>query len=343
MKYRNLGRTGIKVSPYCLGAMMFGARGNPDHDDAVRIIHKALDAGINFVDTADVYSRGESEEIVGKALKGRRNDVVLATKAFGSMGDDPNHQGGSRRWLVREVEASLRRLQTDHIDLYQIHRPSPDTDIEETLSALTDLLRAGKVRAIGSSTFPASEIVEAQWIAERRGLARFRTEQPPYSILGRAIEREVLPTCQKYGMGVLVWSPLAKGMLSGKYRKAAPQADAPRAKMFPKQWSDERNLDAVERLIPIADEAGLSLIHMAMAFVVAHPGVTSAIIGPRTMQHLDDLLAGAEVQLSDNTLDRIDAVVAPGSDSGAMGATYEPPAMIQSNLRRRPLSERAAA
>src|SRR5580698_5300417 len=293
MKYRNLGRTGIKVSPYCLGAMMFGARGNPDHEDSVRIIHKALDAGINFLDTADVYSRGESEEIVGKALKGRRNDIVLATKAFGSMGDDPNHQGGSRRWLVREVEASLRRLQTDHIDLYQIHRPSPDTDIEETLSALTDLMRAGKVRAIGSSTFPASEIVEAQWVAERRGLARFRTEQPPYSILGRSTEREVLPVCQTYGMGALVWSPLAKGMLTGRYRKGQPLPDSLRVKSFPQQMTDERNLDAVERLIPIAEAAGLSLTHMGIAFVMAHPGVTSAILGPRTMPQLDDLLAGA--------------------------------------------------
>ena len=342
MKYRNLGRTGIKVTPYCLGAMMFGARGNPDHEDSIRIIHKALAAGINFIDTADVYSRGESEEIVGKALKGRRNDVVLATKAFGSMGDDPNHQGGSRRWLVREVEASLRRLQTDHIDLYQIHRPSADTDIEETLSALSDLMRAGKVRAIGSSTFPASDIVEAQWVAERRGLARFRTEQPPYSILNRSTEREVLPTCQKYGMGVLVWSPLAKGMLTGKYRKGQPQLQTPRAKMFPQQMSDEHNLDAVERLLPIAQAAGLSLIHMSMAFVMAHPGVTSAIIGPRTMEHLDDLLAGAEIALGDDVLDRIDAVVAPGTDSGAMGATYEPPALTQPNLRRRPIGDRTA-
>ncbi|HEY6455522.1 MAG TPA: aldo/keto reductase [Steroidobacteraceae bacterium] len=343
MKYRNLGRTGIKVSPYCLGAMMFGARGNPDHEDSIRIIHKAMDVGINFIDTADVYSHGESEEIVGNALKGRRNDIILASKAFGTMGNDPNQQGGSRRWLVREVEASLRRLQTDHIDLYQIHRPSADTDIEETLSALTDLMRAGKVRAIGSSTFPASQIVEAQWVAERRGLARFRTEQPPYSILGRSIEREVLPVCQKYGMGVLVWSPLAKGMLSGKYRKAHPQPDTARAKMFPKQWSDERNLDAVERLLNLAQQAGLSLIHMAMAFVMAHPGVTSAIIGPRTQEHLDDLLAGAEIHLSDDVLDRIDAVVAPGSDSGAMGAAYEPPGITQAGLRRRPLSERGAA
>ncbi len=201
MQYRALGRTGIKVSPYCLGAMMFGAVGNPDHDDCIRIIHKALDAGINFVDTADFYGRGESEEIVGKALKGRRDNVVLATKVHLPMGDDPNQQGNSRRWLVREIEASLRRLQTDHIDLYQIHRPAPNTDVEETLSALTDLMRAGKVRAIGSSTFPASEIVEAQWVAERRGLARFRVEQPPYSILSRSIEREVLPVCERYGMG----------------------------------------------------------------------------------------------------------------------------------------------
>src|SRR6201996_8640483 len=273
MHYRALGRTGIKVSPYCLGAMMFGGLGNPDHDDCIRIIHKALDFGINFIATADRYSRGESEEIVGKALKGRRDKVVLATKVNGPMGKDPNSQGNSRRWIMQAVEASLRRLQTDHIDLYQIHRPSPDTDIEETLAALTDLIQAGKVRAIGSSTFPASDIVEAQWVAERRGLARFRTEQPPYSILGRSIEREVLPTCHKYGMGVLVWSPLAKGMLTGKYRKGQPQPDSARAKRFAKQMTDERNLDAVEKLIPIAKAAGLSLQHMAMAFVMAHPGV----------------------------------------------------------------------
>ena len=227
MKYRTLGRTGIKVSPYCLGAMMFGALANPDHDDAIRIIHKALDAGINFIDTADRYSQGESEEIVGKALKGRRDNIVLATKVNNPMGDDPNQQGNSRRWLIREVEASLRRLQTDYIDLYLIHRPSPDTDIEETLSALTDLMRSGKVRAIGSSTFPASEIVEAQWVAQRRALARFRVEQPPYSILSRGIEREVLPVCQRYGMGVMVWSPLAKGMLTGRYRKGQPLARQP--------------------------------------------------------------------------------------------------------------------
>jgi aryl-alcohol dehydrogenase-like predicted oxidoreductase len=343
MQYRTLGRTGIKVSPYCLGAMMFGAMGNRDHDDCIRIIHKALDFGVNFIDTADRYSRGESEEIVGKALKGRRDNIVLATKVHGPMGEDPNSQGNSRRWIMRAVEASLRRLQTDHIDLYQIHRPSPETDIEETLSALTDLMRAGKVRAIGSSTFPASEIVEAQWVAERRGLARFRTEQPPYSILSRGIEREVLPACQKYGMGALVWSPLAKGMLSGRYRRGQPLPDSLRAKTFPQQMTDERNLDAVERLIPIAQASGLSLTHMAMAFVMAHPGVTSAILGPRTMPQLDDLLAGAGVVLSDEILDRIDEVVAPGADAGPMGAVYVPPALIQASLRRRPPTERSAA
>jgi aryl-alcohol dehydrogenase (NADP+) len=343
MKYRTLGRTGIKVSSYCLGAMMFGGIANADHDDCIRIIHKSLDFGINFVDTADRYSNGESEEIVGKALKGRRQNVVLATKVHGAMGDDPNHQGSSRRWITQAVEASLRRLQTDHIDLYQMHRPSPDTDIDETLSVLTDLLRAGKVRAIGSSTFPVSEIVESQWVAERRGLARFRTEQPPYSILNRSIEQEVLPVCQKYGMGALVWSPLAKGMLTGRYRKGQALPESLRVKVFPKQMSDERNLEAVERLIPIAEQAGLSLTHMAMAFVMAHPGVTSAILGPRTMQQLDDLLAGAEVVLDDKILDRIDEVVAPGTDAGPMGAVYTPPAVTQASLRRRPLPDRAAA
>jgi aryl-alcohol dehydrogenase-like predicted oxidoreductase len=324
MKYRTLGQTGIKVSPYCLGAMMFGSIANPDHDDCIRIIHKALDFGINFVDTADRYSNGESEEIVGKALKGRRQNIVLATKVNGAMGQDPNQQGNSRRWITEAVEASLRRLQTDHIDLYQIHRPSPDTDIEETLSVLTDLMRAGKVRAIGSSTFPASEIVEAQWVAEHRGLARFRTEQPPYSILNRSIEQEVLPVCQKYGM------------LTGRYRKGRSLPESLRVKVFPKQMSDERNLEAVERLIPIAEKAGISLTHMAMAFVMAHPGVTSAIIGPRTMQQLDDLLAGAEMALTDEILDRIDEVVAPGTDAGPMGALYSPPAVTQASLRRRP-------
>ncbi len=324
--------------------MMFGRMANPDHNECVRMIHKALDHRINFIDTADAYSGGESEEIVGKAVKGRRDDVVLATKGFHPMGDDPNQRGSSRRWLTRAVEDSLRRLQTDYIDLYQVHRPAPDTDIEETLSVLTDLLREGKVRAIGASTFPASDIVEAQWVAERRGLARFRTEQPPYSILNRSIEREVLPACQRYGMGVMAWSPLAKGMLTGKYRRGRPQPDTLRARYLPKAMSDEGSLEKVEQLIPLAQSAGLSLMHMALAFVVAHPAVTAAIIGPRTMDQLDGLLAGAEVALDDELLGRIDEIVPPGVDVAPLeGAAYSPPAITQASLRRRPTAERAAA
>ena len=308
------------------------------------MIHKALDAGINFIDTSDVYSRGESEEIVGEALKGRREHVVLATKAWGRMGDDPNQGGASRRWITRAVEDSLRRLQTDYIDLYQLHRPTPDTDVEETLSVLTDLMREGKVRAIGASTFPASDIVEAQWAAEHRGLARFRTEQPPYSILNRSIEREVLPTCQRYGMGVMAWSPLAKGLLTGKYRKGQPTPAGLRARMFPNAMSSETALDAVERLIPLAEGAGLSLMHMALAFVIAHPGVTSAIIGPRTPEQLDGLLAGVGVSLEDALLDAIDEIVPPGVDVAPLeGSAYVPPALAQPELRRRPVGERAAA
>ncbi len=341
MQYRTLGRTGIKVSPYALGAMMFGAIGNPDHDDAIRIIHKALDAGINVIDTADVYSHGESEVVVGKALKGRRDSVVLATKLGRSMGDDPNQQGNARRWIMTAVEHSLRRLQTDHIDLYQIHRPDPDTDIEETLSALSDLIHSGKVRAIGSSTMPASDIVEAQWVAERRGLERFRTEQPTYSILNRGIETEVLPVAQRYGMGTLVWSPLAQGMLTGRIRKGQ-QTDLRRAAYF-KHLSDERRLDAVERIIPLAQETGLPMTHLAMAFAIAHPGVTSAIIGPRTMEQLDDLLTGVDVTLTDEILDRIDEIVPPGADVGTLDMAYLPPALQRSSLRRRPVDERAAA
>ncbi len=345
MQYRTLGRTGIRVSPYALGAMMFGPFGNPDHDDAIKIIHRAVDAGINVIDTADVYSDGESEEIVGAALEGRRDDVVLATKARLPMGDDPNHQGASRRWLMRAVEDSLRRLRTDHIDLFQLHRPDPDTDIEETLSALSDLIHSGKVRAIGSSAMPASEIVEAQWVAERRGLERFRVNQPSYSILNRGIESEVLPVSQRYGMGTLVWSPLAKGILTGRVRRGQ-QTDLRRAAlpMLSQQFSDEHRLDVVEQLIPLAADAGMPLTHLAMAFVTSHPGVTAAIIGPRTMEHLDDLLAGVEVRLTDDILDRIDQIVPPGTDVGARdGAAYVPPALEHAALRRRPLNERAAA
>jgi aryl-alcohol dehydrogenase-like predicted oxidoreductase len=342
MQYRTLGRTGIKVSPYALGALMLGASiGNPDHDDSIRIIHAALDAGINFIDTADVYSNGASEEVVGKALEGRRDNVVLATKLSRPMGDDPNQQGASRRWIMTAVENSLRRLQTDHIDLYQIHRTDPDTDIEETLSALSDLVHSGKVRAIGSSTTPASDMVEAQWAAERRGLQRFRTEQPPYSILNRGIESEVLPIAQRYGMGTLVWGPLAQGMLTGRVRKGQ-QSDLRRAGLF-RHLNDERRLDAVEQLVALAEDAGLPMTHLAMAFAISHPGVTSAIVGPRTMSHLDDLLAGVDITLSDEILDRIDEIVPPGTDVGTLDQAYLPPALRSPSLRRRAVGERTAA
>lgn len=350
MQFRTLGRTGIKVSPYALGAMMFGSAGNPDHDDSVKIIHRALDAGINFVDTADMYSGGESEQIVAKALKGRRDDVVLATKArfpvdFDPHGDGPavpNREGASRRWLIRALEGSLRRLGTDYIDLFQIHRPDPDTDIEETLSVLTDFVRDGKVRAIGTSSMPASDLVRSHWVAERRGLVRFRTEQPHYSILNRGIEREVLPVVQEYGMGSLVWSPLAGGMLTGRYRKGRENTTH-RSQFGFAYLSDEQRLDAVERLIPVAEDAGVPLTHMAMAFVIGHPGVTSAIIGPRTIEQLEDLLASVEVGLSDEILDRIDQIVPPGTDIGRLDMAYDPPAILRAPLRRRPVAERSAA
>jgi aryl-alcohol dehydrogenase-like predicted oxidoreductase len=340
MQYRTLGRTGIKVSPYALGTLMFATSvGNPDPEDSARIIHKALDAGINFIDTADAY--GDSEEIVGKALKGRREHVVLTTKVSRPMGDDPNQQGGSRRWIMTAVEKSLRRLQTDYLDLYQLHRPDPSTDIEETLSALTDLVRSGKVRAIGTSGLPASDIVEAQWVAERRGLARFRTEQPPYSLLNRGIEREVLPVAQRYGMGVLVWGPLGQGLLTGRVRKGQPN-DLRRAR-FVSHVTDERRIDVVEQLIKLATDAGLPLTHLATAFAIAHPGVTSAIVGPRTMAHLDDLLAGAEVRLPDDLLDRIDEIVPPGTDAGTLDQAYQPPDLLDPVLRRRTPEGRVAA
>ncbi len=339
MELRPLARTGIKVSPLCLGTMMFGGWGESDHDESVRIIHRALDAGINFVDTADVYSRGESEEIVGKALAdGRRDNVVLATKVHGKMGDDPNEFGNSRRWIVREVENSLRRLGTDWIDLYQIHRPEDDTDIEETLGALTDLVRAGKVRYIGSSTFPGSQIVEAQWASERRGLERFVTEQPPYSLLTRGVEWDVLPTCERHGIGVIPWSPLAMGWLSGKYRKD-DHPESRRASMMPARWDmeleeNQRKLDAAHALGDLADEAGLTLIDMALAFVIRHPAVTSAIIGPRTMEHLEGQLGAPDVTLSDDVLDKIDEIVPPGVNVNPADAGWSNPA-LEPEARRR--------
>ncbi|MDF3821750.1 aldo/keto reductase [Leptospira sp. 96542] len=341
MNYRLLGKTGMKVSPFCLGTMMFGKGGNPNHDECINMIHKALDTGINFVDTADRYNNGESEEILGKALGGRREHIVIATKVWGAMGSDPNQQGGSRRWILKAVEDSLRRLQTDYIDIYHLHRPTPETDLEETLSAFSDLLRSGKVRTIGTSTFPASDIVEAQRIAEFRALARFRIEQQPYSILNRQIEKEILPACQRYGMGVSAWSPLAKGMLTGKHRKGNKDVDSIRVKYFAKAMSDENSLAAVEELIPLAESAGLSLTHMALAFVVSHPAITSAIIGPRTPEQLDDLLAGMKVTLSDEVLDQIDKIVLPGTDIAPLDmSAYIPQSISDVTLRRRPLPER---
>jgi aryl-alcohol dehydrogenase-like predicted oxidoreductase len=340
MNHRTLGRTGMKVTPLCLGAMMFGEWGNPDHDESVRIIHRALDAGINFIDTADVYSRGESEEIVAKALAGgKRDNVILATKVHGTMGDDPNEFGNSRRWIVREVENSLRRLKTDWIDLYQIHRPEEDTDIDETLGALSDLVHAGKVRAIGSSTFPASQIVEAQWVAERRGRERFVCEQPPYSMLVRGIEADVLPTCGRYGMGVIPWSPLAGGWLSGRWRKGQDAPASSRRQRLPHRFDlsipgNQRKLDAAEALAQLAEGAGMTLIEMALAFVINHPVVTSAIIGPRTMEQLESQLTAADVELSDDVLDRIDEIVPPGTNLNPADAGYSNPALEPSARRR---------
>ena len=339
MKHRPLGRTGIQVSPFALGAMMFSSFGNSDQNDVDRMMGRALDAGINLVDTADAY--GDSEEMVGRALQGRRDDVVLASKFARPIGDDPNHRGGSRRWIMTAVENSLRRLRTDHLDLYQLHRPDPETDVEETLSALTDLVRSGKVRAIGSSDMPASEIVEAQWTAERRGLERFRTEQLHYSLLDRTVEREALPIAQKYGMGTMIWSPLASGMLTGRVRRGE-QSDLRRTQLFA-ALRDERRIDAVEQLIVVAEEAGLPLTHLALAFVIANPAVTAALIGPRTMEQLDDLLGAADVELPDDVLDRIDEIVPPGSGVGRMDQEYNTPPIVSAALRRRPAGERSAA
>jgi aryl-alcohol dehydrogenase-like predicted oxidoreductase len=345
MRYRSLGTTGVKVSPLCLGAMMFGQWGNRDHDESVRIIHRALDAGVNFIDTADVYSAGESEEIVGKALAGRRDDVVLATKAHGAMGDDPNHRGNSRRWIVREVESSLKRLGTDHIDLYQIHRPEPGTDIDDTLSALSDLVHQGKVRYLGSSTFPAEAIVEAQWVAERRGHERFRVEQPPYSIFVRGIEASVLPTCERYGMGVIPWSPLNGGFLTGRYRPGEPVPATGRAARMPDRFSDEnpgvrQKLDLVPELEKLAADAGMPLTHLAIAFTLAHPAISSAIIGPRTMEQLEGLLGAGDASLDDDVLDRIDELVPPGTNVNPADAGWVPPSVAQAWRRRRPAGTR---
>jgi aryl-alcohol dehydrogenase-like predicted oxidoreductase len=340
MDHRLLGRTGVNVSPLCLGAMMFGAWGETDHDACIRIIHRALDAGINFLDTADVYSRGESEEIVGKALAGgRREHVVLATKFHGTMGDDPNQAGNSRRWIFREVEASLKRLNTDWIDLYQVHRWDHWTDHDETLGALTDLVHQGKVRYIGASTYPAAQIVKAQWVARERNLQRFICEQPPYSLLVRGVEVDVLPACREYGMGAIPWSPLAGGWLSGKWRKGADDLTSRRSAMIPARYdlsipANQAKLEAADALARLAEEAGMSLIHLALAFVINHPAVTAAIIGPRTMEQLESQLGAAEVELDEALLDRIDEIVPPGTNLNPADAGWTNPALEPAARRR---------
>ncbi|MFC8530351.1 aldo/keto reductase [Nocardia sp. NPDC057227] len=337
---RTLGRTGVKVSPYALGTMNFGPRGNSSHEDSIAIIHRALDAGINIVDTADTYSRGESEVIVGKALHGRRDDIVLATKFHNAVDDDPTHRGNSRRWIARAVEDSLRRLQTDHIDLYQVHRPERVTDLEETVGALDDLVRAGKIRYYGTSVYSPGELVEAQWIADRRKLNRSASEQVPYSLLVRGIERETLPIAGKYGLGVLSYGPLAAGWLSGKYRVGAAQPDSHRADLIPGRFdvdnpANAAKLAAADALAALADESGLTLVQLAVGFVLAHPDISATIIGPRTGEHLDGYLAAADTVLSDDILDRIDQIVAPGTvfherDTGIIAPALADPALRRS-------------
>ena len=339
MQYRTLGRTGVQVSTLVLGAMNFGGLGRTTQDEVSAMVYAALDAGINLVDTADRYGEGESEVMVGKAITSRRDDVVLATKVSLPMGDDCNHTGSSRRWLVTELDNSLRRLGLDHIDLYQIHRWDPNTSDEETLSALTDLQRAGKIRYFGSSTFPAYRIVEAQWAARDNHLNRYVTEQPSYSILQRGVETHVLPVTEQYGLGVLAWSPLASGWLSGAIR-AGQEITTRRSAWLPERFdtaipANRAKLDAVEQLAKVADEAGLTMIQLALGFVTGHPAVTSAIIGPRTIDHLHSQLAAADTVLPAAVLDAIDLIVAPGVDLAPHEKFDAPRALTDAAQRRR--------
>jgi aryl-alcohol dehydrogenase (NADP+) len=341
---RPLGRTGVRVSRFGLGTMVLGAWGNTDRAECERIIHRALDAGINLVDTADVYAFGESEEIVAAALRDRRDDVVLATKFHNPMGSDPNRRGNSRRWIRTAVHDSLRRLEVDHIDLYQVHRPDPSTDLEETVDALTDLVRAGDIGYWGTSTFPASDLVELCWVAERRGAARPHTEQPPYSIFCRGIEREVLPVCSRHGIGVLTWSPLSGGWLTGKYRPGEPAPAGSRGDTNPDHFDggNPAKFDAVERLAAIAAEAGLTLTQLSLAWAAAHPAVSSVLIGPRTEAQLDDLLTAADVELAADVLDAIDAVVPPGTDLNPADTGWVPPGLAPAARRHPPPPTRAS-
>jgi aryl-alcohol dehydrogenase-like predicted oxidoreductase len=339
MQYRTLGRTGVQVSTLVLGAMNFGRLGRTTQDEATAMVDAALEGGVNLIDTADMYGQGESEEMVGKAIAGRRDDVVLATKAAMPMGEERNHRGGSRRWLFTALDDSLRRLGVEHVDLYQVHRWDPATGDEETLSALTDLQRAGKIRYFGCSTFPAYRIVQAEWAARERHLSRYVTEQPSYSILQRGIESHVLPVTGQYGLGVLAWSPLASGWLSGAVR-AGREITTSRSALMPQRFdltvpANQARLDAVERLDKVAADAGLTLIQLALGFVTAHPAVTSAIIGPRTMEHLRSQLAAADTVLPADVLDAIDAIVAPGVDLAPDEKFDTPPALLDPALRRR--------
>lgn len=339
MQYRTLGRTGVQVSTLALGAMNFGAIGRTTQEEATAIVDAALEAGINLIDTADWYARGESETMVGRAIAGRRDDIVLATKVWGPMSDEPNHQGTSRRWVVTELEHSLRRLRVDHVDLYQVHRWDPRTSDEETLSALTDLQRAGKIRYFGSSTYPAYRIVQAQWAARENHLGRFVTEQPGYSILQRAVEAHVLPVTAEYGMGVLAWSPLAGGWLSGAIR-AGREISTNRSALMQGRFdlsvpTNRAKLDAVEQLVAVAEQADLTLIQLALGFVTAHPAVTSALIGPRTPEHLQAQLAAADTALSSDVLDAIDVIVPPGTDLAPAERSDTPPSLLDPLLRRR--------
>ena len=339
MQYRTMGRTGVQVSTLALGAMNFGAIGRTTQDEATAIVDAALAAGINVIDTADMYGHGESEELVGRAIAGRRDDIVLATKATMPIGDERNHQGSSRRWLVTELDNSLRRLGVDHVDLYQMHRWDPTTSDEETLSALTDLQRAGKIRYFGSSTFPAYRIVQAQWAAREHHLSRYVTEQPSYSILQRGIETHVLPVTEEYGLGVLAWSPLASGWLTGAVR-AGREISTHRSAILPQRFdltvpANQARLDAVEQLAKVAEAADLTMVQLALGFVTAHPAVTSALIGPRTLDHLHSQLAAADTVLPADVLDAIDVIVAPGVDLAADEKFDTPPALLDPALRRR--------
>ncbi len=315
MQYRLLGRTGVRVSPLCLGTMNFG--GATSDAEAIRIIHAALDAGMNFIDTADVYNDGRSEEVVGRALAGRRDRVVLATKVHGRMGEGPNDEGVSRLHVLKACDDSLRRLGTDYIDLYQVHRPVPEVAPDETLGALTDLVRAGKVRYIGCSTHPAWMVMEALAVSERLGLARYVSEQPPYNLLDRRIENELIPLALRYNLAILPWAPLAQGVLAGRYPAGAPlPADSRAAREAGTYYADRvtaRGIEAGARFQALARESGRTPGQLALLWCKDQPGVTAPVVGPRTLAHLEDLLPVLEMTLTEAERQACDAINGPGN------------------------------